>query len=264
MVTKKVMVDTGLEHTILNVRKIETADLFDALSKGVADFNARPTHLLFLCIIYPVLVVLIGRTFAGYDFLPLLFPIVAGSALMGPVVSCGMYELSRRRELGLENQWWHCFDVLRSPSILSIVMMGIILGAIFIAWLVAAQGIYTYYFGEDAPASLLTFARQVFTTPAGWSLIIVGCGVGLGFSVVVLAISVVAIPMLLDHHVDPLTTIMTSIRSVAANPKTMAIWGLIVAGSLIIGALPLFVGLAVVMPILGHATWHLYRKVVGY
>ena len=264
MVTKKVMVDTGLEHTILNVRKIETADLFDALSKGVADFNARPTHLLFLCIIYPVLVVLIGRAFAGSDFLPLLFPIVAGSALMGPVVSCGMYELSRRRELGLENQWWHCFDVLRSPSILSIVMMGIILGAIFIAWLVAAQGIYTYHFGEDAPASLLIFARQVFTTPAGWSLIIVGCGVGLGFSVVVLAISVVAIPMLLDHHVDPLTTIMTSIRSVAANPKTMAIWGLIVAGSLIIGALPLFVGLAVVMPILGHATWHLYRKVVGY
>ena len=264
MVTKKVMVDTGLEHTILNVRKIETADLFDALSKGVADFNARPTHLLFLCIIYPVLVVLIGRTFAGYDFLPLLFPIVAGSALMGPVVSCGMYELSRRRELGLENQWWHCFDVLRSPSILSIVMMGIILGAIFIAWLVAAQGIYTYYFGEDAPTSLLTFAGQVFTTPAGWSLIIVGCGVGLGFSVVVLAISVVAIPMLLDHHVDPLTAIMTSIRSVAANPITMAIWGLIVAGSLIIGALPLFVGLAVVMPILGHATWHLYRKVVVY
>ena len=262
MVAKKVMVDTGLGHTILNVRKIETADLFDALSKGVADFNARPTHLLFLCIIYPVLVVLIGRVFAGYDLLPLLFPIVAGSALMGPVVSCGMYELSRRRELGLENQWWHCFDVLRSPSILSIVMMGIILGAIFIAWLVAAQGIYTYYFGEDAPASLLTFARQVLTTPAGWSLIIVGCGVGLGFSVVVLAISVVAIPMLLDHHVDPLTTIMTSIRSVAANPKTMAIWGLIVAGSLIIGALPLFVGLAVVMPILGHATWHLYRKVV--
>ncbi|MCZ6743791.1 MAG: DUF2189 domain-containing protein, partial [Alphaproteobacteria bacterium] len=112
------------------------------------------------------------------------------------------------------------------------------------------------------PASIEEFARQIFTTPAGWGLMIVGCGVGFLFAVLVLTISVVSFPMLIDRDVGAMTAIHTSVRSVIANPVTMAMWGLIVAGSLMVGSLPFLFGLAVVMPVLGHATWHLYRKVV--
>ncbi|MDA1101506.1 MAG: DUF2189 domain-containing protein [Proteobacteria bacterium] len=262
MVAKKVMGYAGATHTIPDVHSITTADLLVALRKGIADFNAKPTHLVFLAIIYPILMVIFARTAAGYDFLPLVFPIIAGSTLLGPFAACCMYVLSRRREQGLEVSWMNCFDVLKSPSILPIAMIGVILGAIFLMWLAVAQGIYAYYFGDAMPESIAAFAGQVFTTSSGWSLIIFGSVMGFLFSVVVLTISVVSIPMLLDRRVDWMTAIMASIRSVMANPKTMAIWGIIVAGSLIIGALPLFVGLVVVMPILGHATWHLYRMVI--
>ncbi len=262
MAAKKIAAHAGAEHTIPDVRTIRTADLKDALAKGIADFNAKPTHLLFLAIIYPILMILFARTYAGYDFLPLVFPIIAGSTLLGPLAACGMYELSRRREQGLDVSWVNCFDVLRSPSILAIATIGVILGAIFFAWMAVAQGIFWYYFDNVVPDTITAFAEQIFLTPSGWSLIVVGCGAGFLFSVLVLTISVVSIPMLLDRHVDVMTAILTSVRSVLANPKTMALWGLIVAGSLLIGALPLFVGLAVVMPILGHATWHLYRKIV--
>jgi|APSaa5957512622_1039677.scaffolds.fasta_scaffold08793_3 uncharacterized membrane protein len=263
MVVKKAVAHASAAHTMPEVSTITTADLMDALSKGVADFNAKPTHLVFLGIIYPILMVLFARTYAGYDFLPLVFPIIAGSTLLGPLAACGMYELSRRREQGLEVSWLNCFDVLRSPSILAIVMVGVVLAGIFLIWLVVAQGIYASHFGAAVPSTVGGFAEQVFMTSSGWSLIIIGGGVGFVFSVVVLTISVVSIPMLLDRQVDWMTAIMASVRTVLANPKTMAVWGLIVAAALFLGALPLFVGLAVVMPILGHATWHLYRKVLA-
>src|SRR5882757_4141299 len=102
------------------------------------------------------------------------------------------------------------------------------------------------------------------TTPAGWKLIILGNGIRLLFAILVLAISVVSFPMLIDRKVDALTAVQTSVRAVIANPVTMAVWGLIVAALLAIGSLPLFVGLAVIMPVLGHATWHLYRKTVAF
>ena len=166
------------------------------------------------------------------------------------------------RELGLEVSWLHCFDVLRSPAILAIATLGIGLGLIFVTWLVTALAIYGYYFGEAVPVSVTAFIRDIFTTPAGWALMIVGGGVGFVFAVLVLTVSVISFPLILDQHVDPMTAVLTSVKAVLLNPKSMAVWGFIVAGALFVGALPLFVGLAVVMPVLGHATWHLYRKVV--
>lgn len=263
MAAKKAAADTGASHTVPEVREIGIDDLKDALRKGLADFNANPTHLVFLCLIYPVLMVMFARLYAGYEFLPLVFPILAGSTLLGPLAACGMYELSRRREQGLAVSWLNCFDILRNPSILAIATLGIVLGVIFLIWVAVAQGMYWYFFGEGVPESIAGFAGQIFTSTSGWALIIVGSAVGFVFSVVVLTISVISFPMLLDRRVDPMTSVLTSAKAVAANPKTMAVWGLIVAGSLFLGALPLFVGWAIVMPILGHATWHLYRKVVA-
>lgn len=225
MAIKKVIADTGVGHAILEVRSIGAADIKDALAKGIADFNAKPTHLVFLCIIYPIMMLIIARTYAGYDFLPLVFPIIAGSTLLGPLAACGMYELSRRREQGLEVSWLHCFDVLRSPAILAIAILGIVLGAVFLLWLYTALGIYGYYLGEAVPVSVAAFVAQIFTTSAGWALMIIGSAVGFVFAVAVLTISVVSFPLMLDKHVDPMTAVLTSAKAVLLNPKSMAVWG---------------------------------------
>ncbi len=245
------------------VRTIGPGDLREALAGGLADFEAMPTHVVFLCLIYPVVTLIFARAYAGYEVLPLVFPLLAGYTLIGPLVAIGMYELSRRREQGLNISRWHAFEVLRSPSIRAIATLGLVLMAIYFAWLGAALAIYALNFGSAAPTSIVGFAHQVFTTSSGWALIIVGCAVGFLFAVAVFTISVVSFPMLLDRDVGVTTAIQTSIRAVIANPMTMALWGLTVAVALLAGSLPFFVGLAVVMPVLGHATWHLYRKVVA-
>ncbi len=244
------------------VRKIGVADLKDALAGGFADFNAMPTHLLFLCIIYPIVTLIAARIYAGYEALPLVFPLLAGYTLIGPLVATGIYELSRRREQGLGTSRARAFDVLRSPSILAIATLGAGLMAVYFAWLGAAWAIYVLNFGSAAPTSILGFVDQVFTTSAGWTLIIVGSGVGFLFATLAFTISVISFPMLLDRDVGIVMAVQTSIRAVLANPITMGMWGFIIAGTLFIGALPVFVGLAVALPVIGHAAWHLYRKVV--
>src|SRR6266702_2365492 len=244
------------------IRTIGLADLKDALTRGFADFSAIPTHAVFLCLIYPIVGLVLARAILGYALLPLLFPLAAGFALVGPFAAIGFYELSRRREQGHDISWEDAFDVLHSPSRDAIAALGFLLLVIFVFWVSVAEAIYIETFGHESAASIPNFFREVFTTPAGWTLIIVGNGIGFLFALVVLIISVVSFPLLLDRDVGAVEAVLTSVRAVAANPAPMAVWGLIVAGLLVVGSLPLFVGLAVVVPVLGHSTWHLYRKVV--
>src|SRR6266480_1853114 len=244
------------------VRTIGLADLKDALARGLADFSAIPTHAVFLCLIYPIVGLILARAIMGYALLPLMFPLAAGFALVGPFAAIGFYELSRRREQGLDISWEDAFDVLHSPSRDAIAALGLLLLVIFVFWVAVAEAIYIETFGHEPAASIPNFVREVFTTPAGWTLIIVGNGIGFLFALAVLIISVVSFPLLLDRDVGAIEAALTSVRAVAANPVPMAIWGLIVASLLIIGSLPFFFGLAVVVPVLGHSTWHLYRKVV--
>jgi len=239
------------------------SDLRDALAEGYSDFLSAPTQLLFLGIIYPLVGLVAARAASGGHLLPLLYPLVAGLSLMGPLAAIGIYELSRRREQGLAASWLNAFDVLRSPSIGSIAALGLLMCGIFVGWLFAAQAVYRMTFGNMPPGSIAEFLNRVFTTSEGWRLIVWGNAVGFIFAALVLTLTVVSFPLLLDKHVKLRTAILTSIRVVAANPATMALWGLVVAAALVIGCVPLFVGLAVVMPVLGHATWRLYRKAVG-
>jgi uncharacterized membrane protein len=244
------------------VRTIGLRDIKNALAEGIADFSAMPSHAVFLCLIYPIVGVLLARLTLGYEVLPLLFPLAAGFTLLGPFAAIGLYELSRRREQGLDASWQDAFDVLRSPSRGAIAALGLLLLTIFVIWIAVAQAIYVAYFGYEPAASIPHFLDQVFTTPAGRMLMIVGNLVGFLFALGVLIISVISFPLLLDRDVGAVEAVLTSARVVAKNPLMMAIWGLIVAGLLLIGSLPLFFGLAVVVPVLGHSTWHLYRKVV--
>ena len=244
------------------IRTIGWTDLKEALADGLADFKEMPTHLAFLCAIYPFIMLVLARIYGEYDVLPLVFPFLAGYTLIGPLVATGMYELSRRREKGLDTSRIHAFDAFRSPAIGSIVTLGILLLVIYFAWLAAAQAIYGQYLGDSAPESVAGFVSQVISTPGGWTMIVVGNGIGFIFAALALSFSVVSFPMLLDRDVGVAIAVQTSIRAVLANPVTMAMWGIVVAAMLFLGALPFFIGLAVVLPLLGHATWHLYRKVV--
>jgi uncharacterized membrane protein len=244
------------------VRKIAMSDLKDALAKGIDDFLAFPTHVIFLSIIYPIAGLVLAALTLSFDLVPLLFPLAAGFALVGPFAAIGLYELSRQRELGLEVSWRDAFGARRSPSTDGIIALGLLLVVIFVLWVTVAQAIYIANFGY-APAELIpNFLSRVLTTPAGWTLIIVGNGVGFLFAATVLTISIVSFPLLLDRDVGAVVAVLTSVRATLKNPMIIAVWGLIVAALLLIGSLPLFVGLAVVMPVLGHSTWHLYRKLV--
>lgn len=244
------------------VRKISTDDLRDVLARGYADFMTIPTHLFILGLIYPILGVFLASSAFGYDLLPLLFPLVSGFALIGPFAGIGLYEMSRRREAGIPPTYQDAIEVFRSPAIGSLIGMGLVLVVIFVLWLLAANTVFNLTIGRSPNEAYGEWLREIFFTPKGWALIVIGNLVGFVFAVLVLMISVVSFPLILDRRVGVATAIATSRRAVLANPFTMAMWGLIVAGLLALGSIPVFIGLAVVMPVLGHATWHLYRKVV--
>jgi uncharacterized membrane protein len=244
------------------IQTIGLSELHRALQRGWEDFKAVPSHAIILCIIYPVLGLMLARVVLGYSVLPLLFPLAAGFALLGPFAALGLYEMSRRRERGEQATAWDAFEVVRSPSFGAMLGLGVLLLALFVTWVATAQAIYIAAFGYAGVTGVSDFAERVLTTPQGWWLIVVGCGVGFLFALIALCISVVSFPLMLDRHAGAGDAMVTSLRAVARNPVPMAVWGLIVAVLLVAGSLPAFLGLAVVIPLLGHATWHLYRETI--
>ncbi|CAO3419333.1 hypothetical protein [Azospirillum doebereinerae] len=262
MPSQRRMADMVVVPTTPMVRRIDAQDLRDALAMGWRDFMASPTQLLFLGVLYPLVGLVAGRAAYGGDMLPLLYPLVGGLAFVGPIAAVGLYELSRRRERDEPVSWLNTLDVFRSRAIWSIAALGLLMLTLFVLWLGAAQLVYDTTLGALHPASAGAFVRLLFTTPEGWQMIVLGNAVGVVFGAVALALSVVSFPMMLDREVDWVTAMQTSVRAVMANPGTMALWGMIVVAALALGCLPAFVGLAVVMPVLGHATWHLYRMTV--
>jgi uncharacterized membrane protein len=245
------------------IRHIGIADIKIALERGFADFTAGRTDVLFIAVIYPVLGLIFTEAALNTNLLPLLFPMIAGFALVGPLAGLGLYEMSRRRERGETPRWADALSVFKSPALGGIIVLGVELFVLLGLWLVVANFIYTVTIGAAAPDSVVGFLHQVLTTGGGFALIVFGTGIGFIFAVVVLSISVISFPLMLDRNVSVGTAMATSVRSVIANPVPMAVWGIVVAGGLMIGSLPLLLGLVVIMPVLGHATWHLYRAVVA-
>jgi len=256
------MSDIEVHAPLPEIRRIGFADLRMALVSGLADFREMPSFAVFLCLFYPMAGLIIGGIMLRYDVAPLLFPLAAGFALIGPFAAIGLYELSRRRELGLDNSWQHAFDVFRSPAKWRILEVGVLLLALFFAWLMIAQWLYADTVGRLAPNSLTAFVRDVFTTSEGGQMFVWGNLIGFAFAVVSMSLSVISFPLLLDRHVSAAEAMLTSVRAVFENIRAMTLWGLIVAAALFVGSIPFLLGLAVVMPIFGHATWHLYRRLI--
>lgn len=244
------------------VRRIGPSDLNAALREGWADFMEMRGDLIFLGLLYPLIGIIAAVVTVGSPLLPLFLPIAAGVGLLGPVAAVGFYEMARRREMGLHSNWPHFLDVRKRPSFDEIAAVSGLLLAIFALWLFAAGALYVALFGWTEPASIGAFLTDVFTTARGWAMILVGGIVGAVFAAVVLAVSVVSMPMLVDHDVGAAEAVRTSIRATRENPAPMLRWGVIVAALLVAGSIPLFIGLAVVLPWLGYSTWHLYTRLV--
>jgi uncharacterized membrane protein len=243
-------------------RVLMMEDLRHALRKGWDDLGAMRSDVMFACMLYPLMgAVLLGLATQG-NLTHLLFPVLSGFALVGPVAALGLYELSRRREAGTEVSWGAMFDVLHSPRFPRILMLSFFNGVIFMAWLLLADAIHTLTLGSEPEASLGALVQEVLTTPAGWAMAVIGTAVGGLLAAAVLAVSVVSFPLLLDRDVSLPVAVMTSVQVARENPVVIAGWGLIVAGLLVLGTLPALIGLIVVLPLLGHATWHLYRAAV--
>lgn len=245
------------------INRLTMDDLRDALRKGAEDLAAARADVLFLGLIYPVIGLVLTGVGLNMNLLHLLFPLMAGFALLGPIAAVGLYEISRRREEGLACSWGDAFGLISSPSFGAIVVLGTYLLGVFVVWMLAATAIYAVTLGGSPPASVTAFATQIFTTGAGWTMIVVGMVVGFGFALLVLATSVVSFPLLLDRDVGVPNAIVTSVNVFRKNPRVILAWGLIVAAGLVLGSIPALIGLIVVMPVLGHATWHLYRRAIN-
>lgn len=254
----------GREHAAhhVKIRRIHPQDLRAALAEGWSDFADKRGDILFILVMYPAVMLIASAAALNQNLIPIVFPVLAGLTLLGPAVASGFYEIARRRECGDDPSWRHFLDVVRSDAIVPLAELTTLLVGIFILWLWAAWEIYAATLGPEPPSSIAAFVNDLFTTREGWQLILFGNLAGFLFAVVTLAISVVSFPMVVDRHVSAATALEASVRAVWQNPGTMMLWGLIVAALLFIGSIPAFVGLMVVLPLLGYATWHLYRHTV--
>jgi len=253
-----------LEGVEPHVRRITANDIWASLREGLGDLGAYRSDVLFIGLIYPVAGLVLAQIAYGGNLLPLVFPLAAGFALLGPVAALGLYEISREREQGREVTWRDALGVFRAPGFPALVRLSLVMVALFAVWMVVAYQIYMNTLGPRPPASVGAFLSDVFDTQAGLSMMVVGCAVGFVFAVAALLISAFSFPLLLDHDVSVREAVKTSVDVAAKNPGVMALWGLVVAGGLVLGSIPALVGLIVVVPLLGHATWRLYRRAVAF
>lgn len=244
------------------VRSLSMDDIIHSLAAGLEDFAACRSDAMFLVLFYPVIGIALIVMSLSMNLLPLIVPMIMGFAILGPVAAVGLYEMSSRREAGFEPRWMDAFGVIRSPAFGAILVLGFYLAALFIIWLVAADMIYIRTLGPEPPASILGFATAVVTTREGWIMAIAGGALGAVFAFAALAMSLVSFPLLLDRHVGLPVAVATSIKVLRKNPIICITWGMIVGIMLVIGAIPFLAGLIIVVPVLGHATWHLYRRAV--
>ncbi|MCB2115382.1 MAG: DUF2189 domain-containing protein [Rhodobacteraceae bacterium] len=254
----------GLDHAEPRLRHIGIEDLREALRRGAADFAAMRTDALVAALIYPVAGLCLVALAYHRNLLPLAFPLLSGFALVGPAAAVGLYEMSRRREAGESAGWADGFGVLASPRFGAILALALAHLAVFTLWIIVAYWVFQMTMGPEVPGTPGAFLSEVLTTSGGWAMMAIGIPLGLAFAVLVLATSLVSFPMLLDRSVGLPLAILTSWRVVRANPGPALAWGAVVVVMLALGALPFLLGLAITLPVLGHATWHLYRRAVDF
>jgi uncharacterized membrane protein len=255
---------TAVARTTPVIQSITYNDLFAALAEGAQDFAKTRADAILLVFILPIIGVAAIVAASGPGYADLLFPLLSGFVLVSPIAAFGFYEMSRRLETDQNAGWTDALGVLTSPAIGTIALLSLTLISIFILWMGAAHFLFVAFSGKQHPISLGVMLVHIVTHLRGWGLIISGFAVGFVFAVIVLALSVVSFPMVLDRPEGFVGAIGTSLKAFAFNVGPLLVWGLIVSLGLFVGVAFALVGLVVVLPILSHATWHLYRRLVHY
>ncbi|MCG6122528.1 MAG: DUF2189 domain-containing protein [Microvirga sp.] len=245
------------------IRKIDMEDVQAAFYEGLGDFRAAPAFGLFFGGVYALggiaMVLLVSALKLGY----LAYPLAAGFALVGPFVAVGLYEVSRRRDLGLPLRWKDVLGAIASQGKREIGWMALVTLFALVIWLYQVRLLLALFLGFQSFTSVGEFLTVVFTTPEGWLFLIIGNVVGAFLALGLFSISVISFPLLLDRDVDFITAMIASVTSVTMNPRPMLGWGLFIVLGLILASIPFFLGLLIMLPALGHASWRLYKRVVA-
>jgi uncharacterized membrane protein len=240
-------------------RDLSMGDLTAALGAGWRDFLACPLYGLFFAAIYVGTGLFLTYAMVEWGQVGWLVPAAAGFPLIAPFVAVGLYEVSRRREFSMAMSWGGVLGALRGRGDEQILSMGVIVFVAFGFWLMVAHGIFAIFLSESGIGSE---SLELFRTQAGMMMLVVGSIVGGLMALGFYAITVMSLPMLVHREVDFLTAIIVSLATVRSNTTMMLVWAAIIAVLLVIAMIPAFLGLLIVLPVLGHATWHLYRRAV--
>jgi uncharacterized membrane protein len=240
----------------LEFHQMSLGDIKDALLKGWDDLRQSRTDALLIGAIFPLAGVIFAAAFVVQALLPFIFPLLAGFALLGPLATLYFAALSRQREHDDES----ILTIFQEPRLKEIQRLAGTAIMIFLGWNLSAALIYLFTLGSSDEAANAPFFVRVFTTNAGWELIILGCAVGAVFAVVTLAISVISFPVVIDRNVTAFQAINISFHAMLRNPLFVLAWGAVVVAGLLFGAVTCLLGMVVVLPVLGHATWHVYRR----
>lgn len=254
--------DICLGSNDIRIRQITLKDLTQSLKEGYRDYGSKPSSIPLLILFYALFALVFTLFSFGQDLRYLVFPVVAGFTLIGPIVAIAFFEMSRRRELGKELRWRRAFSFIHTSSFAPILALSVLMTLLYLAWLFMAELIFFSLFEASMPVSMEDFVNQLFNTRHGAALIAYGNFVGLLFALSALALSVVAFPLALDKPVTSFTAVSVSIRAFMSNSLVLTVWGLIVVAFIAAGAAVFLIGLSVTLPVLGHATWHLYRKLI--
>ncbi|WP_454286565.1 DUF2189 domain-containing protein [Rhizobium arsenicireducens] len=247
----------------MRINRLEMKDVTGALADGMGDFRRYPMFGLFFGGIYVLGGIFIVTVLSLYHQPWMIIPVAIGFPLIGPFVAVGLYEISRRHERGEPISWRGVLTEVFRQRERQLSWMAFAVLFVFWIWIYQVRLLLALFLGFKIPASLAAFVTVVTTTPEGIFFLLVGTVVGAVIATVLFSLTVISMPLLLDHDIDFVTAMLTSIRTVVENPAPMLVFGLVVAVTAFLSLLPFFAGLLVALPVLGHATWHLYRRAIS-
>ena len=260
MAKEKQPVESG--YKMPEVRAMQVSDLQAALCNGISDFRRAPLFGLFFAAFYVLGGLFIVQSLFVWDQSWMIYPVAIGFPIIGPFAAVGLYEVSRRLQNGQPLVWRDIIGVVRSQSGKELSWMAFVVLFVFWVWMYQIRLLIAIILGRMSFSGLDGFMDVVFGTQQGIIFLAFGHVIGAFLSLVLFSITVVSIPLLLDRDVDFITAMITSVKAVFASPVVMLGWGIIVTLSVIAAMIPAFLGLFLVLPVLGHATWHIYQKAV--
>jgi len=245
-----------------NLKTISIETLQEALRKGFEDFRAEPGYGLFFGGVYVVGGLILWALANAVGNSGILVPLAFAFPLLGPFLAFGLYAVSRRRAGGEAMEKAAVFGAVFRQRDGQMPFMGVVILFLTLCWLVLARVLFAIMLSDEAMTNIFTTRDAIFTFDG---IIFLGIATVLGgaFAILVFALTVIGMPLLLDREIDVVTASITSVQAVTENFKPMMIWAGIVVAVLFVAMLPTFLGLLIALPLLGHATWHLYRATVA-